>query len=40
MGLCSKPINSDDFYGTTGTLVPKDTVDRHISDRVALRLFR
>jgi len=41
MGLNSKPINSDDFYGNTGELVSSDTVvDRHLSDRVALRLFR
>ncbi len=30
MGLNSKPINSDDFYGNTGTLVSSDTVvDKH-----------
>jgi hypothetical protein len=40
MGLCSKPINSEDFYGITGKLVPTDTVDRDVPDRVALRIFR
>src|SRR5262249_13575913 len=40
MGLVSKPINSEDFYGISGQLLPKDTVGKNVSDRVALRLFR
>ena len=40
MGLCSKPINSEDFYGITGKLIPTDTVDKNLPDRVALRIFR
>jgi hypothetical protein len=40
MGLCSKPINSEDFYGITGKLIPTDTVDKNLPDRTALRIFR
>ena len=40
LGLASKPINSEDFYGIQGRLLPADTVDKDIPDRVALRIFR
>jgi len=40
MGLCSKPINSEDFYGISGKVMPTDTVDKNIPDRTALRIFR
>jgi hypothetical protein len=41
LGLGSKPINSDDFYGYTGgTSGPPTVVDKKLPDRVALRIFR
>lgn len=41
LGLGSKPINSDDFYGYTGaTTGPPTVVDKNLPDRVALRIFR
>jgi hypothetical protein len=41
LGLGSKPINSDDFYGYTGsTGGPPTVVDKNLPDRVALRIFR
>jgi hypothetical protein len=41
LGLGSKPINSDDFYGYTGgTSGPPAEVDKNLPDRVALRIFR
>jgi hypothetical protein len=40
LGLGSKPINSDDFYGYTGPIGPSTGVDKNLPDRVALRLFR
>jgi hypothetical protein len=40
LGLGSKPINSDDFYGYTGSSGPAPLVDKNLPDRVALRIFR
>jgi hypothetical protein len=40
MGLASKPINAEDFYGTPGGLPSHGGVDKNLPDRVALRLFR
>ncbi|MFZ1203452.1 MAG: DUF6599 family protein [Candidatus Acidiferrales bacterium] len=40
MGLASKPINAEDFYGTPGGLPSNGGVDKNLPDRVALRLFR
>jgi hypothetical protein len=40
LGLGSKPINSDDFYGYTGSSGPAPVVDKNLPDRVALRIFR
>jgi hypothetical protein len=41
LGLGSKPINSDDFYGySASTGGPPTVVDKNLPDRVALRIFR
>lgn len=40
LGLSSKVINAEDFYQPDGTHIPDITVDKHIPDRVALRIFR
>jgi hypothetical protein len=40
LGLGSKPINSDDFYGYTRSSGPAPVVDKNLPDRVALRIFR
>jgi hypothetical protein len=41
LGLGSKPINSDDFYGYSATSNgPAPVVDNNLPDRVALRIFR
>lgn len=40
MGLVSKPINAEDFYGTPGGPVPEGKVDKNLPDRIALRIFR
>jgi hypothetical protein len=40
LGLGSKPINSDDFYGYSGSSGPSPSVDKNLPDRVALRIFR
>ncbi len=40
LGLGSKPINSDDFYGYTGPVGPDPAVDKNLPDRIALRIFR
>lgn len=40
MGLVSKPIKAEDFYGTPGTTGPGPTADKDLPDRIALRLFR
>lgn len=40
LGLGSKPINSDDFYGHSPSSGPATTVDKNLPDRVALRIFR
>jgi len=40
LGLGSKPINSDDFYGYSASAGPATAVDKNLPDRVALRLFR
>jgi hypothetical protein len=40
LGLASKPINADDFYGMGGPPAPKAEVDEHLPDRVAMRIFR
>jgi hypothetical protein len=40
MGLASKPINAEDFYGTPGGLPSGGGGDKNLPDRVALRLFR
>ncbi len=40
LGLGSKPINSDDFYGYSAPTAPGTTVDKDLPDRVAMRIFR
>jgi hypothetical protein len=40
LGLGSKPINSDDFYGYSAGPTEKVLVDKKLPDRVALRIFR
>ena len=40
LGLGSKPINSDDFYGYSDAGGPAPRVDKNLPDRVALRIFR
>ena len=40
MGLVSKPINAEDFYGTPGGPTPNVEVDKNLPDRIALRIFR
>src|SRR6202142_2562006 len=40
LGLSSKIINAEDFYQPDGTSIPDITVDKHLPDRVALRIFR
>lgn len=40
MGLVSKPINAEDFYGTPGELGSDSKVDKNLPDRIALRIFR
>ncbi len=40
LGLSSKPINAEDFYQPDGMPIPEITVDKHLPDRVALRIFR
>jgi hypothetical protein len=40
LGLGSKPINSDDFYGYSAAPTGSYAVDKNLPDRVALRIFR
>jgi hypothetical protein len=40
LGLGSKPINSDDFYGYSAPVAPGAPVDKNLPDRVAMRIFR
>ncbi|HXQ25435.1 MAG TPA: DUF6599 family protein [Candidatus Acidoferrales bacterium] len=40
LGLGSKPINSDDFYGYSAPTAGVKPVDKNLPDRVALRIFR
>jgi hypothetical protein len=40
LGLGSKPINSDDFYGYSAGPTENIRVDKNLPDRVALRIFR
>ena len=40
LGLGSKPINSEDFYGYSAAPTEKVFVDKNLPDRVALRIFR
>jgi hypothetical protein len=40
LGLGSKPINSDDFYGYSAPAGKASVVDKNLPDRVALRIFR
>ncbi|HXW62304.1 MAG TPA: DUF6599 family protein [Candidatus Acidoferrales bacterium] len=40
LGLASKPINAEDFYGSVGTLAGGTPVDKNLPDRIALRIFR
>ena len=40
LGLGSKPINSDDFYGYSVPPAPGTAVDKNLPDRVAMRIFR
>jgi hypothetical protein len=40
LGLGSKPINSDDFYGYSAPTAPGKPVDKNLPDRVAMRIFR
>jgi hypothetical protein len=40
LGLGSKPINSDDFYGYSASVGSGTPVDKNLPDRVAMRIFR
>ncbi len=40
LGLGSKPINSDDFYGYSAPTTSATPVDKNLPDRVAMRIFR
>jgi hypothetical protein len=40
LGLGSKSINSDDFYGYSAPAGPVPPVDKDLPDRIALRIFR
>lgn len=40
LGLASKPIKAEDFYGSIGTSSGGSTVDKNLPDRIALRIFR
>ena len=40
LGLGSKPINSEDFYGYSAGPTEKVLIDKNLPDRVALRIFR
>ena len=40
LGLGSKPINSEDFYGYSATPAESVKIDKNLPDRVALRIFR
>lgn len=40
LGLGSKPINAEDFYGTPGGPASQGKVDKDLPDRIALRIFR
>jgi hypothetical protein len=40
LGLASKPINAEDFYGSVGAVEGATTVDKNLPDRIALRIFR
>jgi hypothetical protein len=39
LGLVSKPINADDFYGASSSLAHENQADKKRPDRVALRIF-
>jgi hypothetical protein len=40
LGLSSKPINAEDFYGTGGPFTRESKIHKDLPDRIALRLFR
>jgi len=40
LGLASKPINAEDFYGSVGITGATSLVDKNLPDRIALRIFR
>jgi hypothetical protein len=40
LGLASKPINAEDFYGSVGAVGGATMVDKNLPDRIALRIFR
>jgi len=40
LGLASKPIKAEDFYGSIGTTPGGTSVDKNLPDRIALRIFR
>ena len=40
LGLSSKAINAEDFYGVGGPPAPDAPVDKNLPDRIALRIFR
>lgn len=40
LGLASKPINAEDFYGSVGAIQGATIVDKNLPDRIALRIFR
>ena len=40
LGLASKPINAEDFYGMGGPPPPTANVDEDLPDRIAMRIFR
>lgn len=40
LGLSSKPIDAEDFYGVSSVPAPKARIPKGMTDRMALRLFR
>ena len=39
LGLSSKPIDAEDFYGISGVPAPKAKIPKGMTERTALRLF-
>jgi hypothetical protein len=40
LGLASKPINSEDFYGIDGTPTQKVVIDKKMPERTVMRIFK